>query len=736
MVQGSPFADVEVVPPDVPPAGTPPPVISPVIPPAIPPDEPGDRVRASREAAVPFVHLAETGEPLPLLDPAEHLALHVRRFAGRLERYRYQRDPSQLDAAGRLFAMERRLAALEAELEARLAVSDLSVLPIEQLQHRFGLSDLAIQFLIGAAAPGLDLVVSQTIAELNGDRAQCDVGFLCGVLTEDPTDQRILLGELGEMLPLVRYRLLRLGTPRGWLPEGPLLLAPVVVPDRIVRWLRGETHFEGHRFERSTRLLRGADGASFEEATRALLDRVLFRIGEGGARLPTVVAGPSLSGKTTVVAFAAGVRETLVLELDLHALVFAQDPLETIQDVVREACLHDAVLLVRHAEVLLEDRRANLRHAIAGAMADGRLWVVLTTRGEVGDLLRMAPGTQLLPLEMPTETEQLRLWHRALPPSVPRALDLIPELLVRRYHLTPGDIGEAANAAIVAATRQGSPVTLTHMTEAVRGRLRHRLKDIADVVATTVEWDHIVLREDIVDRIIELLSAVQYEKLVMDQWGFSRRFSYGRGLSALFSGAPGTGKTMIAGLIAKELGLELFRVDLSRVVSKWVGETEKNLGVAFDEAKNARAILLFDEADALFGKRTEVRSSNDRYANLETNYLLQRIEAFEGIVLLTTNRDTSIDEAFRRRLRFRIEFPTPDANERELLWRSIIPVTAPLGADVDFRALAERFQMTGGYIKNAAMRAAYLAATSEAKVISQALLDKAAALEWEEMGKL
>jgi SpoVK/Ycf46/Vps4 family AAA+-type ATPase len=284
--------------------------------------------------------------------------------------------------------------------------------------------------------------------------------------------------------------------------------------------------------------------------------------------------------------------------------------------------------------------------------------------------------------------------------------------------------------------RQGSPVTLAHMTEAVRGRLRHRLKDIADVVATSVEWDDIVLREDIIDRIIELLSVVQYEKVVMDQWGFSRRFSYGRGLSALFSGAPGTGKTMIAGLIAKELGLELFRVDLSRVVSKWVGETEKNLGVAFDEARNARAILLFDEADALFGKRTEVRSSNDRYANLETNYLLQRIEAFEGIVLLTTNRDTQIDEAFRRRLRFRIEFPTPDAGEREQLWRSMIPVTAPLAGDVDFGALAERFHMTGGYIKNAAMRAAYLAATSERKVISQALLEKAAALEWEEMGKL
>jgi AAA+ superfamily predicted ATPase len=681
----------------------------------------------------------EIGDPedrTPIFDPAEHLRLHLRRFAGRLERHRLQRDPGQLDAAGRVFTTERRLARLEATIAARVTRSDAAALPIVQLQRRFELSELAIQFLIGAASPGLDLAIGRTIVELNADRAQCDVGFLCSVLTDDPIDLQILLGELGELAPLVRYRMIRLGPPRGWLPEGPLLLAPVSVPDRVVRWLRGETHLEGARFERSTRLVRGAPGATFDDDTAALLDRVLFRIADPGEREPTVVAGPSLSGKTTAVAWAADVRGLLVLELDLHALVFAADPVDAIGDIVREACLHDAVLLVRHAEILLEDRRAALRHAIAGAMADGRLWVVLTTRGEVADLLRMAPGTQLLKLDMPSETEQLRLWHRALPPSIPRAPDLDPELLVRRYHLTPGDIGEAAGAAIIAAMREGSPVSFGHMTEAVRGRLRHRLKDVADVITTTVEWDDIVLREDIIDRIIELLSVVQYEKVVMDQWGFSRRFSYGRGLSALFSGAPGTGKTMIAGLIAKELGLELFRVDLSRVVSKWVGETEKNLGLAFDEAKNARAILLFDEADSLFGKRTEVRSSNDRYANLETNYLLQRIEAFEGIVLLTTNRDTSIDEAFRRRLRFRIEFPTPELHEREQLWRSMIPATAPLGPEVDFHRLAERFQMTGGYIKNAAMRAAYLAATSEHKVISQVLLERAAAFEWEEMGKL
>src|SRR6185503_20044742 len=165
-------------------------------------------------------------------------------------------------------------------------------------------------------------------------------------------------GELSEAAPLVRYRLIRLGQPRGWVPEGPLLLAPVAVPDRVVRWLRGETHFEGRRFERSARLLRGAGDFHVDPATAGVLDSVVFRTGDGGARMPSVIAGPSLSGKTTAVAFAADLRGLLVLELDLQALVLASEPLETLQDAVREACLHDAVLLVRHAELLLDDRRA------------------------------------------------------------------------------------------------------------------------------------------------------------------------------------------------------------------------------------------------------------------------------------------------------------------------------------------------------------------------------------------
>jgi SpoVK/Ycf46/Vps4 family AAA+-type ATPase len=188
-------------------------------------------------------------------------------------------------------------------------------------------------------------------------------------------------------------------------------------------------------------------------------------------------------------------------------------------------------------------------------------------------------------------------------------------------------------------------------------------------------------------------------------------------------------------VIAGELGLDLHQVDLSRIVSKWVGETEKQLAQLFDAAESGHTIILFDEADSLFSKRTEVKSSNDRYANLEVNYLLQRMEAFSGIAVLTTNHDAAIDEAFRRRLSFRIRFPMPEADERERLWRSLFPSTARVNRDVDLTALAERYEMSGGYIRNAVLRAAFHAA-NEGTAICMRHVVRAAALEYAAMGKV
>jgi SpoVK/Ycf46/Vps4 family AAA+-type ATPase len=234
----------------------------------------------------------------------------------------------------------------------------------------------------------------------------------------------------------------------------------------------------------------------------------------------------------------------------------------------------------------------------------------------------------------------------------------------------------------------------------------------------------------------EIWRAAAARRTVYESWGFESRTPYGRAISAIFTGPPGTGKTMVATLIARQLNIELFRVDLSRLVDKYIGETEKHLAMLFGEAERGRCVLLFDEADAIFGKRTKGgESATERYANLEVNYLLQRIETFSGIVLLTTNQESMIDEAFKRRLRYRVDFPFPDEDERELIWRRLIPPEAPLAADFDPKALARRYELSGGHIKNAVLRAAFAAAADDAP-ISHARLVRAANQELENIGKL
>jgi len=265
---------------------------------------------------------------------------------------------------------------------------------------------------------------------------------------------------------------------------------------------------------------------------------------------------------------------------------------------------------------------------------------------------------------------------------------------------------------------------------------KRQLHGIAERVSTTtLSWQDVILPNDILGQLMDIVTYGRYSQHVFEEWGFGTKMPYGRSNSSLLSGPPGTGKTMAASLIARELGMDLFRVDLSQIVSKYVGETEKNLGRVFDEATRTRAVLLFDEADALFAKRTSVKSSHDRYANLEVNYLLQRIEQYDGATILTTNFPGNIDEAFIRRIKFKIDFPFPEEEEREALWKVMLPPNAEIDPDIDFEKLGVNFELSGGSIKNAIIRAAFKAAEAGCP-INMDLLTDAGRQESREMGHL
>jgi len=248
-------------------------------------------------------------------------------------------------------------------------------------------------------------------------------------------------------------------------------------------------------------------------------------------------------------------------------------------------------------------------------------------------------------------------------------------------------------------------------------------------------WEDIVLPKEKIVLLRQICDQVKHRHQVLDQWGFGTKHGRGSGLSVLFSGPSGTGKTMAAGVMARELQLDLYKIDLSSVVSKYIGETEKNLSRIFTEAETCNGILFFDEADALFGKRSEVSDAHDRYANIETSYLLQRMEEYEGIVILATNFRKNMDEAFTRRIRYIVEFPFPGEESRERIWEAHFPVEAPRSESIDYKFLARRFPVTGGNIKNIVLDAAFVAAQNGG-IIGMDHLMQGVRKEYEKIGKL
>lgn len=340
--------------------------------------------------------------------------------------------------------------------------------------------------------------------------------------------------------------------------------------------------------------------------------------------------------------------------------------------------------------------------------------------------LRWSRPTISIEASRPSTRRLGELWQQ----SFDHGCELTGNELAVAFPLAPSLIVQAAETAKATGT-----VSLSKLRDGIRSVVEDRLSGLARRLEVNQTWSDLVLSRDQSSQVAELIARLRHRPLVLEEWGFAAKIGKGNGVAALFSGPPGTGKSMCAGLIANELGLDLYVVDGSKISSKWIGETEKNLAALFDAAEASHAVLLFDEADALFGKRSDVKSSNDKHANAEVSYLLQRVEHYSGIAILTSNHESAIDPAFQRRLATHVRFELPDAEERSALWKAMIPSTAPVAEGLDFERLADRYEMSGGYIKNAALRAAFLAADLSTP-ITLSLLEHAARAEYEAMGKI
>ncbi|MEN6325584.1 MAG: ATP-binding protein [Syntrophomonas sp.] len=446
------------------------------------------------------------------------------------------------------------------------------------------------------------------------------------------------------------------------------------------------------------------------------------------------------SGKKLQVHHFCHRFEQKLIMVDLKKVISGSTPLkESLEPVLFEAVLHRAVVCFTHLECLF-DEEGN----------DEKIFILLDVFRLFKGILFLLSEVQwkprerfkehvyiAIPVELPQENERKTLWEHFA-----RANDFAGKtdwaVVSNKFDFTPGQIENAViTAKNLSSWDKDYPGELTreNLYSACYGQVHHHLERKATPIKAKYDWEDLILPDEQKQQLQNACNQVRYRNVVYGDWGFHNKLAYGKGLSILFSGPPGTGKTMGAQVIASELMLEIYKIDLSQVISKYIGETEKNLREIFDEAKYSNAILFIDETDALFGKRSEVKDAHDKYANIEVAFLLQKMEEYDGITVLATNYMKNIDEAFLRRIQFIIHFPFPDAQHREKLWRGIFPRETPLADDVDYKYLGKKFEVAGGSIKNMAVYAAFLAAERNCPV-GMAEIITAARFEMKKTGKV
>ncbi|MBA3393875.1 MAG: ATP-binding protein [Deltaproteobacteria bacterium] len=616
------------------------------------------------------------------------------------------------DDAGAQTLLEQWLVA-HRQVEARIkATVDANIRsPLVDLIRAFGLSPRQWSTLMFALLPESDpnLVLAYRYLARDESLRGVDGRLLAQLVYDTPTTRSLMARDLSASSPLLRYRLVDIVA--GTAPGDSTMFRRIRVATRLVFLLDGTGVDLDPELSDICELRGGTPKGAFPTLT---LEHAIAALHSNEVVL--AVQGQRGLGKKLLLQVAAAHWGHRVLLIDGKRL--AQVPLVNqptmLRSIIRELMLLSAIpVLADIDDVVVHDGdRDELPGFFGTLLAEWTGPVAITINRERMPRIHHRPIVHLT-LEVPSLTVRTQMW-RAIVPSLsePGA-----DSLSGRFAIPGGIIVAAAQAANAGQMPDAGPPDSEELAKAVAAQLHQRISKLGKKLPTPFDLDDLIVDDDTRGALLEITAAARERRKIRES--FKLRGAHG--ISVLFSGHPGVGKTMSGTVLARRLGLDIYEVDLSQVVSKWLGETEKNLSDVFDAAEPGHVVLLFNEADSLFGKRTsDVKSSNDRYANLETNYLLARLERFGGLAILTTNLTSAIDTAFKRRFTYDVFFSFPSPDMRAELWRRTLPERAR-SAKIDFEALADKYELSGGFIKVACERAAYVAGASDSEIDEETL---------------
>jgi hypothetical protein len=579
------------------------------------------------------------------------------------------------------------------------------------LGQRLGLSQFEREILLLCAAMELDTGIAPLCARAQGDPGRPYPTFaLALTLFDEPA-----WDALSPERPLRFWRLIEINQPAAQ----PLTTSPLRADERIVNYVKGLNYLDDRLAPLLTSLEFTGSWADSPASHRDAAEHILRQLKQAppAQRLPVIqLLGSDAPSKQLVMWQVAGELGLRAYRLPSELLPTQAAELESLGRLWQREILLLPVTLYLDAQGC-EGEGSHSPQAAAVSRLLSRISGVtfLDTRDVWPGLTQ---PTVPVDIAKPTPAEQQTAWASALDEAAGES----PALLAGQFNLNLASIREIARKVLSESTAEEHSLQ-DRLWGACLAGTRPRLEVLAQRIEPKAAWDDIVLPPTETSLLRQIAAQVGQRSTVYRAWGFADKMSRGLGINALFAGESGTGKTMAAEVLANHLRLNIYRIDLSAVVSKYIGETEKNLRRLFDAAEDGGAILFFDEADALFGKRSEVKDSHDRYANIEINYLLQRMEAYRGVAILATNMKSALDPAFLRRLRFVVTFPFPGVAERKAIWQKVFPSRTPT-CGLDFDRLA-RLNLTGGHIHNIALNAAFLAARAGTPVTMAVVLDAA-----------